>query len=320
MTNETPDTLMEAISYFSTGDNAHNYMVKMRWPNGVCCPRCQSADIRPIASRKMWECKVCTKQKQFSVKVGTIMEDSLIPLPKWLAAFWLLANAKNGISSYEIGRSLGVSQKSAWFMLQRIRLAMQTGTFLKFEGQVEADETFIGGKARNMHKEAKERKIRGGTGGVGKEVVLGFLERRSKNTHSKIRTMHVKGQSREVIEPKVREHVERGSDLFTDALSAYSELTPEFRHQFVDHAERYVDGLIHTNGMENYWSLLKRTIKGTYVSVEPFHLFRYLDEQSFRFNRRGLNDGERFNRVCGAISGKRLKYSQLIGKQSDRPG
>lgn len=315
MQDEQPSTLMEAIQYFSTGDNAHDFIVQMRWPNGVCCPRCQSADVRAIPSRKMWECKACTKQKQFSVRVGTILEDSLIPLPKWMAAFWLLANAKNGISSYEVARSLGVTQKSAWFMLARIRLAMQTGTFLKFKGQVEVDETFIGGRARNMHKDVKARRIpKGSTGSVGKAVVLGFLERRGKDGHSTIRPMHINGQSRSTIDPIVREHVERGSEVFTDALSAYSELTPEFRHQFVDHAERYVDGQVHTNGLENFWSLLKRSIKGTYVSVEPFHLFRYLDEQAFRFNRRGLNDGERFVKLCAGISGKKLTYSQLIGK------
>ena len=315
--NETPSTLLEAITYFSTGDNAHNFIVQMRWPKGVCCPRCQSQDVRFITSRKIWECKSCTKQKQFSVKVGTIMEDSPIPLSKWLAAFWLIANAKNGVSSYEIHRALGITQKSAWFLLQRIRLAMQTGTFLKFKGQVEADETFIGGKARNMHKEAKDRKIRGGTGGTGKEIVLGLLERHGKDGHSVVRTIHIQSQRRSTIDPTVRENVEVGSEVFTDALSSYSKLTPEFRHQFVDHAEQYVNGQVHTNGLENFWSLLKRSIKGTYVSVEPFHLFRYLDEQAFRFNRRGLNDGERFNHVCEGMTGKRLTYSRLTGKENE---
>lgn len=317
---DTPETLIEAIQFFSEGDNAHNFMVQMRWPDGVVkCPRCQSAKVAAIPTRKTWECKCCVEKKQFSVRVGTIFEDSPIPLKKWMAAIWLLANAKNGVSSYEVSRSLGVTQKTAWFMLARIRLAMQTGTFLKFKGQVEADETFIGGRARNMHKDVKARKIGGGTGGVGKEIVLGFLERRGKDTHSKIRTLHVSGQSREVIQPRVREHVERGSELFTDALSAYKELTPEFRHQFVDHAERYVDGQVHTNGLENFWSLLKRSIKGTYVSVEPFHLFRYLDEQTFRFNRRGLTDGERFVKACSGLTGKRLTYTQLTGKAEAQP-
>ena len=313
MQTESPSTLLEAIKFFGEGDNAFNFMVQLRWPDSVKCPRCQSANVSAIPTRKTWECKCCTTQKQFSVRVGTIFEDSPIPLNKWLAGIWLLANAKNGVSSYEIHRSLGITQKTAWFMLQRIRLAMQTGTFLKFKGQVEADETFIGGKARFMHKKRKERCITG-TGGVGKAIVLGFLERRGKDGHSVVRPLHVASQSRKTIDSKVRENVETGSEVFTDSLASYSELTPEFRHQFVDHAERYVDGQVHTNGLENFWSLLKRSIKGTYVSVEPFHLFRYLDEQSFRFNRRGLTDGERFIKACGGITGKRLTYSRLIGK------
>lgn len=314
MQDDTPQTLLEAIQFFSTGDNAHNFVTQLRWPNGVRCPRCDSAKVTPIPTRKTWECKCCTEKKQFSVKVGTIFEDSLIPLPKWLAAIWLLANAKNGVSSYEIHRSLGVTQKTAWFMLQRIRLAMQTGSFLKFKGQVEVDETFIGGKARYMHK-ARRARLGKGRGTIGKSVVLGFLERRSKDGHAVIRAMHVSGQQRVLLEEKVRDNVETGTEVFTDALASYSQLNPEFKHQFVDHAERYVDGQVHTNGLENFWTLLKRSIKGTYVSVEPFHLFRYLDEQSFRFNGRKLTDGERFIKACTGITGKRLSYSQLIGKQ-----
>jgi len=319
MQDETPTTLMEAITYFSQGDNALNYLVGMRWPNGVCCPRCQCSEVRFITSRKIWECRKCETKKQFSVKVGTIMEDSLIPLPKWLAAFWLLANAKNGVSSYEIGRSLGVTQKSAWFMLQRIRLAMQAGTFLKFKGQVEVDETFIGGLARHMHKEERDRKIGKGTGSVGKQVVMGFLERHGKDGHSVVRPVHVGSQTRATLHGKVREHVETDSEVFTDALSAYSQLSPEFRHGFVDHAERYVDGQIHTNGLENFWALLKRGIKGTYVSVEPFHLFRYLDEQAFRFNNRKGTDEDRFVEAMQGITGKRVTYEKLTGKQEEAP-
>lgn len=257
-TSDTPQTLMEAIRHFSQPDVAFHFVVGLRWPNGVKCPRCESPNVTFISTRKTWECKCCTEKKQFSVKTGTIFEESPLPLDKWLAAIWLLANAKNGVSSYEVHRSLGVTQKTAWFMLQRIRLAMQTGTFLKFKGQVEVDETFIGGKARNMHKEARERKIKG-TGGAGKAVVLGFLERRKEDRHSQVRTIHVPGQRRATLHPKVQENVEAGSEVFTDALASYRELSPEFRHQFIDHAERYVDGQVHTNGMENFWSLLKRS-------------------------------------------------------------
>ena len=319
--NETPQTLLEAIKFFGEGDNAFVFFSQLRWPDGVVkCPRCHSPKVIAIPTRKTWECKCCVTQKQFSIKTGTIFEDSLIKLEKWLAGVWLIVNAKNGVSSYEIHRALGVTQKTAWFMLQRIRLAMQTGTFLKFAGQVEVDETFIGGKARFMHKERNEERGKGQTGGAGKSVVLGFLERSSKDRHSQVRTIHVPNQRRTNLHPKVRENVEPGSEVFTDALKSYNELNPEFQHQFIDHAERYVDGQIHTNGMENFWSLLKRSIKGTYVSVEPFHLFRYLDEQVFRFNKRGLNDGERFLKVMEGVSGKRLTYKALTGKIGERPG
>jgi transposase-like protein len=197
---------------------------------------------------------------------------------------------------------------------------MQTGTFLKFAGQVEVDETFIGGKARNMHKERRQTNITG-TGGAGKAVVLGFLERNGSDRKSQVKTIHIEGNKRAVLHPKVRENVENGSEVYSDALKSYAQLSPEFRHQFIDHAERYVDGQAHTNGLENFWSLLKRSIKGTYVSVEPFHLFRYLDEQVFRFNKRGLNDGERFMKVIASVSGRQITYSQLTGKTAvaERP-
>ena len=319
MDNGTPETLMEAITHFSAPDVAFNFMVQLRWPDGaVNCPRCKSSNVCAITTRKTWECKACVTQKQFSVKTGTIFEESPLPLVKWLSAIWLIANAKNGVSSYEIHRGIGVTQKTAWFLLHRIRLAMQTGSFLKFKGMVEVEETFIGGKARNMHKDRNERRG-SGTGGVGKSVVLGFLERRKEG--SQIRAIHVQNQRRALLHPQVQENVESGSEVFTDALASYRELSPEFRHQFINHAERYVDGQVHTNGLENFWSLLKRSLTGTYVSVEPFHLFRYLDEQVFRFNRRGLNDGERFMRLIANISGKRITYSQLTGKDgvAERP-
>jgi transposase-like protein len=318
MFNGIPQTLMEAIQHFSQPDVAHNFMVQLRWPDGVVkCPRCKSPRVCAIPSRKTWECKNCTTQKQFSVKTGTLFEESPLPLVKWLSAIWLIANAKNGVSSHEIHRSLGVTQKTGWFMLQRIRLAMQTGTFLRFKGQVEVDETYIGGKARNMHKADKVRKLGpGGKGSAGKSIVMGLLERGGL-----VRVIHVPDQSKKTLDPLVRKHVIEGSDVYSDGLDSYKDLTPDFVHKFVDHAERYVDGQVHTNGLENFWALLKRSLAGTYVSVEPFHLFRYLDEQVFRFNKRGLNDGERFMKLVGNISGKRVTYSQLTGKtaMAERP-
>lgn len=265
-----PKTLIEAIRHFSDLDVATEFVASLRWPDGPVCPACGMVDEKHyyLKTRRVWKCRDC--KKQFSVKLGTIFEDSPIGLDKWLPAVWLIANCKNGISSYELARDLGVTQKTAWFMLHRIRLAMQTGRFEKLDGQVEADETFIGGKARNMHKGKREERI-SGRGASSKVAVLGLLER-----HGRVKTKVVPDTTRRTLQVEVRENVESGSEVHTDALRSYRRLDPEYVHKVVDHAERYVDGHVHTNGIENFWSLLKRGIKGTYVSVEPYHLFRYL--------------------------------------------
>lgn len=271
------------------------------------CPRCGVVDEKHyyLKTRRVWKCRDC--KKQFSVKVGTIFEDSPLGLDKWLPAVWLIANCKNGISSYELAKDLGVQQKTAWFMLHRIRLAMQTGSFEKLSGEVEADETYIGGKARNMHKSKREQKITG-RGSSGKVAVMGLLER-----HGKIKTKVVPDTRSRTLHVEIRENVLPGSEIYTDALRSYRGLDPECIHNVVDHAEQYVDGHVHTNGLENFWSLLKRGIKGTYVSVEPYHLFRYLDEQAFRFNEREGEDANRFSKVAGSVVGRRLTYSELTG-------
>ena len=307
-----PTTLIEAIKYFSNPDVCLDFVAKLRWPNGVACPTCGSKDLRFIKTRRIWECKAQHEKRQFSVKVGTIFEDSAIGLDKWLAAIWMIANAKNGISSYEVARGLGVTQKTAWFMMHRIRLAMGVDNG-KFSGTVEADETFIGGRAVNMHKAKREKTIKG-RGTIGKVAVMGLLERHGLDDKpSKVQTKILADTSRNTIPPAVRESVEAGSNLVTDALSPYDDLNAEYVHEVIDHAESYVRGHVHTNGIENFWSLLKRAIKGTYVSVEPFHLVRYLDEQTFRFNTRKTNDANRFEAVVEGITGKRLTYHQLIG-------
>ena len=253
----------------------------------------------------MWKCLDC--KKQFSVKVGTIFEDSAIPLKKWLCAMWLLANCKNGVSSYEISRGVKVTQTTAWFMLQRLRYAMHNGTINKMTGTVEADETFIGQKTRNMHAGKRAEKIKG-RGPIGKAIVFGLLDHETGKVHVR----HVHSRRKRDLQPIIRGVVAPGSELHTDALKSYDGLS-EYTHKVVDHAEAYVQENVHTNRMENFWSLLKRTIKGTYVSVEPFHLFRYLDEQSFRYNERHLTDAERFAKVLGSISGKRLTYALVKG-------
>jgi transposase-like protein len=308
-----PQTLIEAIRYFTDGDVCQSFMVQLRWPDGVVtCPNCGRTDVRYIATRRLWECKDRHAKRQFSVKVGTIFEDSPIGLGKWLAAIWMIANAKNGISSYEMHRALGVTQKTAWFMLHRIRLAMQSDSFVMMDGEVEVDETFIGGKARFMHKARRNVAIKG-TGGAGKVAVMGLLERRGPDGHSRVRTRVVPNTRRARLSPEVRKHVAPGSEVFTDALKSYSDLEINYVHQVIDHAERYVNGNVHTNGIENFWSLLKRAIRGTYVNIEPFHLFRYLDEEAFRFNSRKTTDGNRFKRLSDGIVGKRLTHRELTG-------
>ena len=308
--NGTPTTLLEAVQFFANRDVSHAFVASLRWPNGVTCPRCDAAEPTFLQTRRLWKCREC--KKQFSVKVGTIFEDSPIPLEKWLPALWLVVNCKNGVSSYEIARALGVTQKTAWFMGHRLRLATQTGSFGKFSGEVEVDETYIGGKARFMHKGKRAEKITG-TGGMGKVAVMGLLERHGEPGHSKVKVKVVPNVRRKTLAPEVRDQVKVGSEVFTDALRSYDDLGADYVHQVIDHAESYAEGKVHTNGLENFWSLLKRAIKGTYVNVEPFHLFRYLDEQSFRFNNRKMTDGIRFLRAAVGVIGKRVMYKDLIG-------
>jgi transposase-like protein len=303
-----PTTLQEAIQYFSDPEKCLGYVVSRRWPNGVTCPTCGSQKVTFLAKQQRWQCRTKHTKRQFSVKVGTIFEDSALGLDKWLAAMWLLVNCKNGISSYEVARDLGITQKSAWHMVHRIRLAVQAGSIQKLSGEVEADETFIGGKARNMHIEKRRRRITG-RGGKDKTVVLGILERGGE-----VRTAVVPNRKKAILQKEVKQQVRAGSALYTDELLSYDGLASEYAHQVINYAVAYVDGKIHTNGMENFWSLLKRGINGTYVSVEPFHLFRYLDEQAYRFNNRRLNDGQRFSMAVSGILGKRVTFKQLTGK------
>ena len=312
-----PKTLQEAILFFADPLNCHNAVVAIRWPNGVVtCPRCGSEQVKYLNKARVWKCYGKHERAKFSLKVGTIFEDSPIPLQKWLPALWLIVNCKNGISSYELARALDVTQKTAWFMLSRLRLALQGEHGGKLGGEVEADETYIGGKARNMHKSKRERlNVKRGRSIAGKVAVMGLLERHGKKGHSTIRTEVLDGLRKRTVQGHVRNHVEAGSVLHTDAFSSYEGLNGEYVHNVIDHAEMYVDGNVHTNGMENFWSLLKRAIKGTYVSIEPFHLFRYLDEQSFRFNERSLDDAARFVLGLKGIVNKRLTYDGLTGKE-----
>ncbi|HWD38637.1 MAG TPA: IS1595 family transposase [Fimbriimonas sp.] len=307
----TPETLLEVIRYFEDERVAWSYFVSRRWPKGVVCPHCsESGKIHLIESRLRFRCNDCGEQ--FSAKTGTVFEASHIPFSKWLPAMWLITNAKNGISSYELHRGLGVTQKTAWFMLHRIRLALQNGSFEKLADAVEVDETYIGGKARNMHKEVKERKITG-TGGKDKAVVFGMLERGGN-----VKLQHIERPTKKQLHKIIKENVLHGCNLYSDALRSYDGLDQTFQHGVIDHATSYVEGQIHTNGLENFWSLLKRTINGTYVSIEPFHLFRYLDEQAFRYNERKGTDADRFELAVAGAKGKRVTYAALTGNVSQQ--
>lgn len=306
-----PETLIEAIAYFANPQIAHDFFVGMRWPEGVRCPYCKGSAVSFYANRRVYRCAPC--KKQFSVKVGTLFEDSPIGLEKWLPCVWLIVNAKNGVSSCEIARSLGVTQKSAWFMLHRVRAALKVSSFEKMAGVVEADETFVGPNADFMHKKVKKAKGVG-RGYTCKTAVMGLLEHGNEQRASRVRAKVIKNTQKRTLKAEIDATVKPGSTLHTDAWIAYQSLGSDYVHKFVDHAVQYVKDNVHTNGLENFWCLLKRTIKGTYVHVNAEHLNAYLDEQAWRYNERKMDDGTRFAAVTKALFGKRLTYQELIAR------
>jgi len=326
----TPKTLQQAIQYFSDYENCREFMVSVRWLDGIVrCPYCQCEKVTYLKTARVYRCYGDHPKQKFSLKIGTVFEDSPIGLDKWLPAVWLLVNDKNGISSHELGRALGVTQKSAWFMLHRIRLAMQSGSFHKMGGpgsEVEVDETFIGPNAKHMHKSRKDRINRARGNPVfstesiaskyyAKTPVQGFLDREQR----KVRATVIANVRRETLQSRILKEVEKGSHVYTDQAIAYTTLQNNYVHEMVNHLEGYVRGRVHTNGMENFWSLLKRGLKGTYVAVEPFHLSRYVDEQVFRYNNRAtkdnpLNDADRFHLAMTQIVGKRLTFAEVTGQ------
>ncbi len=311
-----PKTLLEAVKRFGNYEACKDFMVAMRWPDGkIACPRCGSEHVTFLAKARVWKCYARHPQPTFTLKTGTIFEDSPIALEKWLPVVWLLVNCKNGISSYEVHRGIGVTQKSAWFMLQRVRLALQNGSLMKLGGggtAVEVDETFIGGKARFMHKSRRIRVLGSDATAhfMGKIAVQGLLER-----HGELRVRVVGNAKNANLQQGVREHVAPGATVYSDEATAYDKLNADgYQHQVIRHAEKHVDGKVHTNGIEHFWSLLKRGLGGTYISVEPFHLFRYVDEQAFRYNnRKDLNDSDRFEIAMSQIVGKRLTFAEVTG-------
>jgi transposase-like protein len=328
---EAPKTLQQAIVYFADPDNCIAYMVERRWPDGVVkCPTCRSEKVTYIAKRRVWQCKARHSKCQFSVKVGTVMEDSPIPLDKWLMSMWMVANCRNGVSSHEIARSIAVTQKSAWFMLHRIRLAMKArdmGTKLGSNdgGEVEVDESFVGGKVKNMHKSRikalniskTEQSYYKHSHSGNKTAVIGMIDRETREVRAKV----VPNVKRETLQKEILKNVKYGSAVYTDQAVAYDTLKRKYIHDTVNHAETYVNGRVHTNSLENFWSLMKRNLAGTYVAVEPFHLDRYIDEQAFRFNNRiGVSDAQRLSKVADQVLGRRLTYAELTGKTAEAAG
>ncbi|HUA07985.1 MAG TPA: IS1595 family transposase [Candidatus Acidoferrales bacterium] len=336
-----PRTLLEAVTYFSDLERAHEYFVAVRWPNGVACPRmgCGSADVRKIdrvvmvrpkplpgerrgphgskppkvpVTRHLWLCKDC--DRQFTATVGTIFEDSGIGLDKWLPATWLLSADRNGISSCELARALSVRQSTAWFMLHRIRTAMmEPGDNPEpFGGEVEADETWIGGKLK-FSKRARRRQREGQPWdpNLTKTAVLGVVQRGGR-----ARAWSIPNRSRRTMLPRIVDAIRPDATLYTDGDWAMYSIGKNFfaSHYWINHSLEYVRGRVHTNNIEGFWSVLRRTIGGTYIHVNPRHLDRYLAEQCFRFNERQNKDGPRFNAVLKGADSKRLTYEQLTKK------
>ncbi len=320
---EEPKTLQQAILYFADPDRCIAYLASSRWPDGVViCPTCGRKDVSYVPKRRVWQCKSRHPKCQFSVKVGTIFEDSPIPLDKWLMAMWLVANCKNGISSWEIHRALGVTQKTAWFLMHRIRLAMKDDNAEKMgaTGPVEVDETFINPDTRKMHRD-RRLKLKSAEYAGSKAIVMGMLDRDARKVRAKV----VPNVKRETLQTEILNQIEKKSTVYTDGWPGYDALAAkDYIHETVNHVEEYVRGQVHTQGIDNFWSLLKRGLTGTYVAVEPFHLDRYVDEQAFRYNNRAtpenpLNDADRFALVVSQIVGRRITYAQLTGKADARP-
>jgi len=292
-------TLQDAFSYFSDPQNAVDYVVALRWPEGVSCPTCGSKDVTYLKKRYLYQCHGKHPKRQFSPKVGTVMESSPISLGNWLIVSWMLACCRNGVSSYEIARTIGITQKSAWFMLHRLREAM-TEKSISLQGEVEVDEAFIGGLSQNKHLRKRLKK-------EPKQVVLGILERGGR-----VATTIVPEATKEHIIPALKRRIEPGTVIYSDSSQIYNSVA----HGQVSHISgRYVEGPIHTNGIENFFSTLKRTLKGTYIQVSPYHLPAYVSEQAFRYNHRKkivYTEAQRFGDVVVGGLGKRLTWNHLV--------
>ena len=306
-----PETMIEAVRQFADAEKAHDFGVQMRWPTGVACPlECGSVKVSYMPKRRRWYCNDC--KGQFTAKVGTIFEDSPIGFDKWLPAIWLISSNRNGISSYEIARALKVTQKTAWFMMHRIRTALESDDTTPLTGTVEADEAYIGGSWEKMNRKRRARvEATGKTARASKAAVFGMVQRGGK-----VRAFAVDDTQHRTLLPKLRASIHHDATLYTDKSSLYTHANEFFlHHSAVDHhLEEWVRGNVHTNNIECFWAVLKRTIGGTYIHVNPRHLDRYLAEQVFRFDERENQDGPRFVKATKRADGRRLTYRGLTAK------
>lgn len=302
-------TLQDAFDYFSDRQRCVDYVVAMRWPDGkVSCPTCGSEAVTWLPTRFLFQCKGKHAKRQFSVKVGTVLEDSPIALGKWLIVMWMIAGCRNGISSYEVARTIGITQKSAWFMLHRLREAMQDDMG-PLEGVIEADETYVGGKLKNKHV----RKLKQGYA-KDKQPVFGMIERGGR-----VIAQTVPDAKSKTLLPILTANISPESTVISDEAIAYEGVRwagKSYQHRRINHTGGfYVEGSVHTNTIENFWSCLKRTLKGTYIAVSPRHLQAYVTEQVFRFNvRKGFTEQQRGIVMLNGIQGKRLTYKELVAR------
>ena len=302
--NKTFSNLVEVMMHFSNQKTCKDYLAKMRWDGNVVCPHCGNGG-KIYTMKSGYKCSSC--RKPFSVTKGTIFENSAIPLQKWFAGIWLITSHKKGISSLQLHRDLGITQKSAWFMLQRIRFAVRTRSFnAPLSGTVEADETYICGQNRNRHASKKVHNAQGRST-TDKTPIFGLVQRGGRIT-----AMRVTNTQKSTIQPIIVLNVSKQSNLMTDEWKAYTGLSKLYNHQFVRHGVgEYVDGFCHTNTIEGFWSLLKRVIIGQYFWISEKHLDKYLDEFEYRYNTKDISCAERFGN-CIANSESRLTYKVLI--------
>lgn len=299
--------LAELTSYFKTDQSCREYLEEMRWHGKPVCPHCNHDESYKFADGRYYKCKAC--RQKFTVTIGTIFEDTKIGLRKWFIAIYIFSSHKKGISSCQLAKDVGVTQKSAWHMLHRIRFAFGINEPDMLTDEVEVDETYIGGKAKNMHKSVREKKIKG-RGASGKTPVLGLVER-----NGRVIAKPVPNTEADTLLPIVRERVALGSSIFTDEFPAYNKLDKDYAHASVNHsAGVYVDGNIHTNTIDGYWSLLKRGIFGIYHQVSSKHLHRYCAEFDYRYNTRRNGEVQRFDNALKHTDG-RLMYKVLTAKQ-----